>query len=94
MNCKECTKFNTCEKAKNPENYKIDKCKDFKLKSNLFIHVMIGFHVETVEKLIDIADSSGYDRNEVLKRFSNTFNILTQITNFNNFEVKNGNEKK
>jgi hypothetical protein len=30
MNCKNCIHFNVCEKAKNPENYAFQKCKDFK----------------------------------------------------------------
>ena len=34
MNCKKCIHFNVCPKAKNPENYAIQGCKDFKDKEN------------------------------------------------------------
>lgn len=91
MNCKKCSLFNTCEKAKHLENYKIEKCKDFKLCKDLFLQGLIAIHVGTVETILEYADSSGYDRNEVLKRFSVVFSTMTQITNFNNYGVKNEN---
>lgn len=34
MNCKSCIHFNVCAKAKNPENYGLQMCKDFKDKEN------------------------------------------------------------
>lgn len=45
MNCKNCIHFNVCPKAKNPENYSLQTCKDFKDKEN-YEEVKHGYWIE------------------------------------------------
>ena len=74
MNCKKCIHFNVCEKAKNPENYALQKCKDFKGKQNRF-----DKSLDRIKKNVDVQDNWNEEDLEHYKTIIEALEIASKI---------------
>lgn len=74
MNCKECARFKTCEKARNPENYTFPSCKDFKGKQNRFEKSL-----DRIKKNVDVQDNWNEEDLEHYKTIIEALEIASKI---------------